>query len=343
MNTVMTLLGAAGSNNQPTIEQMIHTIQSGGFEALNAAFVAAYPTVFTALPNGIKADFGAGFTGPTGDVVSGSVTTTYSNLVRSSSQVSFDYAATVTDLHKNGAVVPIQTGSGHVGLTVDGSGHVAGDASVAATGTIPQSALGVLGLGMAAVSATGTAHIDTAQCAKYPVSGTININADGQAKSVGFNSSCDGTYTYTDANAETYVMWSPVVDRPCSYTTTTYALPYSFLKEYGRLVPNPSFVSLIKVFRSYQALTFTGGGPITAGQVSVDATLDLTDNGKRYSLNTKLTAPAGTPASGGRPRYDGTGTFTFTDYSVQPPCVVTGNGSAYVLKCPPGSAFPCTS
>ena len=66
-------------------------------------------------------------------------------------------------------------------------GHSAGDLTINGSGSSSQGA----------VSLSGSAHVDTAQCARYPISGTVTVHAGSETKTITFNSKCDGSFGYS--------------------------------------------------------------------------------------------------------------------------------------------------
>ena len=195
-------LGKLGTGNIPSLEQIVHTVQSSGVDALNATLAARYPTIVTIIPNGIKANFGTGTTLPNGNVLKGSATATYSNLVRTSSKVSLNFAASSTNLTKNGALLPLTSATGSVNINVDASGHLIGDTSVNAQGSTSQGP----------VSVSGNAHVDTTKCKNYPVSGSVSVTDNGITKTISFNDKCDGTFGYDSGSAQIWQLDMPWPD-----------------------------------------------------------------------------------------------------------------------------------
>jgi len=110
-------MGLIGQGDLPSIETMVGGIQLLGMDGFIARAAALLPPgVLTPLANGWRADVGPHFVAQTGDIVAGSITSTYSNLVNESGQLSYDYEMTGENLLWNGQYAEIGGATGIVDL-----------------------------------------------------------------------------------------------------------------------------------------------------------------------------------------------------------------------------------
>jgi hypothetical protein len=126
---------------------------------------------------------------------------------------------------------------------VDGSGHAAGDETISGQGTEAQGAVAV----------NGSAHTDTAQCAKYPVSGTVTVHVGSETKTITFNNKCDGSFGYS-APGLNYLSYE-FCWQSCSYGVTE--LFRNFIVEDGQMSLDPACA----VDRTRERYTITYSGP----------------------------------------------------------------------------------
>jgi len=223
--TVFTALGKAGTGDIPTLDEVVGMVQSDGIDPIIQMLAAKYPGIVTPIANGATVDFGTGHALPNGDVLSGSATVTYSHLVRTSTQVSFDCSVTFTDLQRDGALLPLTTAHANLNLAVS-NGHAAGDLTGDASGSEPK--------GEVAVS--GGVQLDTSQCARYPISGTVTVSVGGETKTITLNANCDGTFAYT-ASGLLHLSYE-FYWQSCSYGVVEAFR--NFILEDGRLTLDPA-------------------------------------------------------------------------------------------------------
>jgi hypothetical protein len=226
---IFVVLGQAGTYDIPTIEGIVQTVQAAGIDPIISTLAGTFPSIVTPVANGMKIDFGTGFTVGNGNVLAGSATVTFSNLVSSADQVSFDCSASFAGFRRNGALLPLDTASGSVNVTVSG-GHVVGDLTATGAGAEPRGA----------VSGAASAHVDTAKCAKYPTSGSVGVTVAGQTKTIAFNNKCDGTFDYDSPFAQVWQVdmpWPDCYSNPPSIGSGWYS-PY-VVAENGRLAVKP--------------------------------------------------------------------------------------------------------
>jgi len=189
--TAFSVMGLLGQGNIPSIETMVGTIQTFGMDGIiNAAVAMLPPGTVTMIPNGARVDLGSHFVARTGDVISGSVTGTYANLVNTPGALSYDYEGTIDNVMWNGQYAEIGGATGSVDFAIDSQGHVAGDVTMASFAASPTKD----GKSLADVTVTGSAEFDTEICPNYPVSGSVTVTKDGDSQTISFTNSCDGTF-----------------------------------------------------------------------------------------------------------------------------------------------------
>jgi hypothetical protein len=184
-------MGLLGQDDIPSIETAVTGIQTLGMDGFIAAAAALLPAgTLTPLSNGWRADLGSHFVARTGDILAGSVTSTYTNLVNNPGQLSYDYEITGENVLWNGQYAEIGGATGNVDLVIDSSSHVSGAVTMQSfpltadphRKSIPD------------VEVTGSAEFDTAVCPNYPIAGSVTITKNGDSQTITFSDSCDGTF-----------------------------------------------------------------------------------------------------------------------------------------------------
>jgi hypothetical protein len=185
-------MGLFGQGTLPNLETIVGTVQSVGMPGIIAAAAALLPPgTLTPLPNGWRADLGSHFVAArTGDILAGSVTGTYANLVNQPGQLSYDYEITGEDVMWNGQYAEIGGATGDVDLDIDNQGHVSGGVTME---SFPLAA-GKNGKTASGVTVTGSAEFDTEVCGNYPISGSVTVTKDGESQTITFTNDCDGTF-----------------------------------------------------------------------------------------------------------------------------------------------------
>ena len=145
INDIMTDLGLAGTGDKPSIETAIKDLQTRGIEAIYTDAVNRYPTRVTRVTNGVKVDYGNGFTKDDGTVLTGQVTATASNLNVTPTSVVVDYNLAFNNYTKNGGYATIQQARVVFNLEVSSQGKVKGNGAILGEGTSPIGITGVRG------------------------------------------------------------------------------------------------------------------------------------------------------------------------------------------------------
>jgi len=183
------VMGELGQGDVPSIQTIVSSVQAVGLDATIAGAVALLPPgLVTLIPNGAMVDLGSHFVAPTGDIVAGSLTATYANLVNEPGQLSLDYEVTGENVLWNGQYSEIGGATGNVDLSIDSNSHVHGWVTMESFAQVKHGKL------ISDVTVTGSAEIDTAVCPNYPISGSVTVTKDGDSQTITFNNSCDGTF-----------------------------------------------------------------------------------------------------------------------------------------------------
>ena len=179
-------LGAIGAGQIPSIEQVAADLQAYGIEQVAGAALAQLPPgIVTQIPNGVRVDFGSHMVMSNGQILSGSFDATYSNLVISPTEISFDFSGEQESMLWNGGYAEIDGLSGRVDTDVRAGGGVSGEISIASFNRSTKSG---------GVTVDGSAFFDTDICPNYPISGSLTVSKDGQDYTIEFNDDCDGTF-----------------------------------------------------------------------------------------------------------------------------------------------------
>ncbi len=184
-------IGLLGQGNLPNIETLVAGVQTLGMQGFIASMAALMPPgSLTPIANGWRADLGSHFVLRTGDIVAGSITGTYVNLVNEPGQLSYDYEITGENVLWNGQYAEIGGATGEVDLTIDSGSHVTGGVTMQSFAMAPKNG----GKIMSVVSVTGSAEFNTAICPNYPISGSVTFTRNGESQTISFTNSCDGTF-----------------------------------------------------------------------------------------------------------------------------------------------------
>lgn len=189
-----TLLPAIGTT-YPTVDALVSSVLTSGVTPLISQFVAADPVHRVALANGVQLVFGSGAVTKYG-TFTGSATLTFSNLQATSSSFSANYAfSTTSDFSLNGQRNAIPTANGTITATQTASqAAAAGMGATAQSGVTTVVDATVIGSGTnPPATESGNIHFDTSKCAKFPVSGTINVTIGSDRYVISFNNKCDGS------------------------------------------------------------------------------------------------------------------------------------------------------
>jgi hypothetical protein len=200
-NAVLSTMGLIGTKS-PSLDSLVSTALTTGVPALVNMAVNYSPSVRSALPNGVRWNFGSGTTNPHG-TYTGTIDVTYSNVQINGNAISGQYNVQTTNFTKNGAVRPYDHVSGSVNAQQSSNGKTTGTVTLNGGGTVTYSNGSTVT--SAAIPLTGSVQFDTSRCAKYPIGGTITTDystlfeqpANTVAGSTTFNGACDGTYQYT--------------------------------------------------------------------------------------------------------------------------------------------------
>ncbi|MDD5563312.1 MAG: CARDB domain-containing protein [Thermoanaerobaculaceae bacterium] len=190
-----TLLPVIGTT-YPTVDAIVSSALTTGVTPLINQFVAADPVHRFAIANGVQLVFGSGAVTQYG-TFTGSATLTFSNFQATSSSFSANYAfSTTSDFSLNGQRNAIPTASGTITASQTVSqAAAAGMDATAQSGVTTVVDATVIGSGTnPPATESGNIHFDTSKCAKFPVSGTINVTVGSDRYVISFNTKCDGSF-----------------------------------------------------------------------------------------------------------------------------------------------------
>lgn len=197
----MSTLGRFGTSS-PSLDSLVSTALTTGIPALADMAVAGDPASRSHIPNGVRWDYGSGYTTSQG-TFTGTVDLTYSNVQTSGNTISAQFNVQSTNFTKNGEVRPFDHATGTVSAQQGADGKTTGTVTLDGGGTI------TAGSGDditdAAFPVTGTMQFDTARCAKYPIGGSVTMDysalmeqpANVTTGTIAFDGSCDGTFQWT--------------------------------------------------------------------------------------------------------------------------------------------------
>lgn len=239
----MTALTAVDTSKL-NLPDLHNTALTGGVEAVVTKIVQTYPVLQNVVKrsgDAILVDFGSNYVSTGGSVYTGSArieTTSHSTV---GSHTMWTARVTPSNLTKNGQAVPFGVSTISTDFTSSGS-TVTGDVTLSASdASNPSQTL-----------ATGSAHFDSSKCAKFPVSGSIQIHWGGQTRTVTFTDACDGSFGY-DAPPGGYYLFASVYapedknENDCYTPPSLFSIPLFvgiFVAQDGTFVADPGFSSL---------------------------------------------------------------------------------------------------
>ena len=247
---------------------------AGGVAGVVTEVVKVYPVlqnIGSVSGDSILIDFGSHYVSTGGSVYTGSARIDTVSHSTSGSHTMWTGHVTPTNLTKNGQAVPFGETTVSTGFTSSGS-TVVGDVSLTAQdASNPSQTL-----------ATGTAHFDSSRCARFPVSGSIQIHWGGQTRTVTFTDACDGSFGY-DAPADGYYVFVGVYapegknGNDCYTPPGLFAIPIFmgvFVAQDGGFVGDPGFTSILDPKFQY---AFGGTGWYTGAAASLRFRIGWTD------------------------------------------------------------------
>jgi hypothetical protein len=183
-NMVFTNVLPLVGGSLPSVETFVSTALASGLDPLLAGLAAEDPDTRSTIPGGIALDFGTGTEEALG-TLAGGITATYSDFLTAGDSLSFNGAIATTDLTINGLAYPITDGTTTVNAT-----HRPADDTVTMDITLS-------GTGPGGATTSGTVRVDTAQCKKYPIGGSITTAKGGKSARLTFNDNCNGTFGFS--------------------------------------------------------------------------------------------------------------------------------------------------
>lgn len=202
-------MGGLGHYNPTTSPAIIATIKAtfhaGGITALENLATTTYPQFVHSIPNGLLLDFGNGYTTKFGNVLTGSIALTHSNIVTAGSRTTGNFSVIANNVHQNGKFLADGSASGAVDITFDANDKVIGDLTF--SGILNSAGLSGAAIGSSLIDGntisnavisgaiSGNIHVDGTKCPNYPVSGSVSVTIGGETKTMTFNNKCDGSYS----------------------------------------------------------------------------------------------------------------------------------------------------
>ena len=190
-NLVFTNVLPLVGGSLPAVETFVSTALSSGLDPLLAGLAAEDPDTRSTIPGGIALDFGAGTEEPLG-TLAGGITATYSDFVTAGDSLSFNGEIVTSSFTINGLAYPITNGATTVNAT-----RRSEDDTVTMDITLS-------GTGPGGATTSGTIKVDTAQCKKYPIGGSITTTKGANSARITFNDNCNGTFAFFLRGAKDY-------------------------------------------------------------------------------------------------------------------------------------------
>lgn len=228
-NLIFSRLLPGIGKTSPSLDDLVNATLTSGPEAVLDLAVAHDPANRSRIPNGMLVDYGNGTDTPFG-TVSGTMELVYSNYASTATGFSLDWEIPQTSLSIEGGTRPFTTRHGTLQARVDPP--ASGLAQSATTGVSIDLTIDASGPG---ASATGTVHFDTAVCATYPVSGSIDVTIGDSTTTITFNAKCNGSYDYNVANVRYWWFWGRYHLCYFSDPDNWYFLDVPMVEENGRL------------------------------------------------------------------------------------------------------------
>lgn len=205
----------------PSVETFVSTALTSGLDPLLAGLAAEDPDTRTTIPGGIAIDLGSGTDEALG-TLAGSITATYSDFVTAGDSLSFNGEIATSAFTINGLAYPITNGTTAVNAT-----HRPADNTVTMDITLS-------GTGPRGATTSGTIKVDTAQCKKYPIGGSITTTQGANSARISFNDRCNGTFAFSLKGAKDY-RFNLAYYNCYYYSGSWYDWPLWLVGENGRL------------------------------------------------------------------------------------------------------------
>ncbi len=290
-------LFGSGDEGDAFLPNLINQLLDGGIDKMIDDLVKDQPPeVVTRLSDGVRIDYGSGYSLESGTVMTGKIEIHVSKTVETSSRIVAAVSVSTQGLASDGEGIQVSSFAIAVDVNRRANGTVYGTVSPSVAGN----------RGGQPWSVSGDTQVDTAVCERYPIAGSLIGTLDGRTGTATFSPSCDGTYTYT-ADGLGYYSFSHRV-KSCSGTEYGYRDKIALLAETGTLVVDPSCagdqgMSRNAAIGSYgpTGATFQFGSDFAPGSIRV--------TGKFISTSIQQTGYDGLPLYHGRVEY------TVTEYN----------------------------
>lgn len=292
VDTLTAILGnlSRTGSADPSLDSLVGTLLTSGPSGVVDLAVAARPGLCSNLGNGLRISYGAGYTATSGAQVKGTATVTYSGVQTSGSSVSGNYAVTTSGVTVNAKAHPITSASGTFTVSQQPSGKVLGDVTVNGTGP-------------GGASASGSAHFDTTQCARYPISGSLTLSVGGKARTYTFDTKCRGSFSVSGN-----VQYGTFQIYPKNCQGQSSLEPFmALMVDEGQLYVDPNCGAESNVGARDNVIS----GTLTAKNVSLSFAVHPGVTPYRIVGTFQGTNTNTVPEWGGR--YTGTTTYTFTE------------------------------
>ncbi|MFI5181973.1 MAG: hypothetical protein ACHQPI_11315, partial [Thermoanaerobaculia bacterium] len=273
VTTAMTTLTAVDTTKINLLD-LHNTALTGGVAGVVNEIVQTYPVlqnIVHSSGDSILVDFGSHYVATDGAVYTGSAQIDTTSHSTSGTHTQWTGHVTPSNLTKNGQAVPFGPATLSTDFTSSGS-TVVGDVSLTAQNALnPSQTL-----------ATGSAHFDSSRCAKFPVSGSIQITWAGATRTVTFNDKCDGSFNY-DAPLNGYYAFVGFYAPEGQNHNDCYEPPgfipipifaAVFVAQDGALMTDPGYPSLLDPKFQYQ---FGGSGWFNGAAASAKFRINYLD------------------------------------------------------------------
>jgi len=168
----------------PSVDSFVSTAIAEGLDPILDQLAAAEPSIWERIANGVRLDFGSGTPQPVG-TMTGKITATYSNVVKTDGSVSFDGTISTENLTVNGAAVPMTGVNATVNASTNEGGTSTLSITLTGTGSNPPA------------TASGNVLVDSTRCLNYPVGGSVTATIGGVTTTIRFNDNCNGTFGFS--------------------------------------------------------------------------------------------------------------------------------------------------
>ena len=180
-NGLLKLLGPSLTGEAVNLEEVVSQVQAAGVDGVLDALEDLDPTVATRTGSVLSFEYGEQYTSDSGMTMGGQMVLDLSGLEVTGDGISGAASMSSSSYLENGQEPLVKQMTWGFDLAVEGDGRVVGDMTLSGEDGSKSGS-----------TVSGTLGFDTDVCPTYPISGSVDVEVDGETITIRFSPSCDG-------------------------------------------------------------------------------------------------------------------------------------------------------